>query len=69
MASASLSLQARRRSALGDVVQLARDLASYNDNNRFGAQLQMSFNFDEYLAEMEQPTEYPAEPPDEDGEA
>ena len=62
------SLQSRRRAALGDVAQLARDLSSYNENNRYGAQLTMSFNFDEDLAEMEQPTEYPEDgPEDEEG--
>ena len=53
------SLAARRRSALGDVVQLSTDLASYNDNNAFGVAIQMSFNFDEDLAEMAHPEEYP----------
>ena len=55
------SLATRRRSALGDVVQLATDLASYNENNRFGAQLEMSFNFDEDLAELAHPEDYPEE--------
>lgn len=58
------SLQARRRMALGDVQQLATDLSSYNDNNHYGAQLEMSFNFDEDLAEMEHPTDYPEDPED-----
>jgi hypothetical protein len=62
------SLQARRRSALSDVVQLKNDLDSYNDNNGYGAELQMSFNFDEDLAELEHPTDYP-EAPEEDSEA
>ena len=53
------SLAARRRSALGDVVQLNTDLQSYNDNNRYGVEIQMSFNFDEDLAEMSHPDEYP----------
>ena len=57
-----MSLQSRRRSALGDVVQLKRDQDSYNDNNQFGAQIQMSFNFDEDLAEMEHPTEFDDNP-------
>jgi len=60
------SLQARRRASLGDVQQLATDLASYNDNNQFGAKLEMSFNFDADLAEMSQPTEWIDEPPEED---
>ena len=56
------SLQARRRSALEDVSQLDRDRQSYNDNNKYSAQIEMSYNFDEDLAEMEHPTEYPEEP-------
>lgn len=55
------SAAARRRSSLGDVIQLATDLASYNDNNTHGAQIDMSFNFDEDLAEREHPTEYPGD--------
>jgi hypothetical protein len=56
------SLQARRKQAFGDVVQLDTDRRSYNDNNLFSACLDMSFNFDEDLAEMHMPTEYPEEP-------
>jgi hypothetical protein len=63
-----LSLQQRRRGALGEVVQTKIDMDSYNDNNRFGAHLEMSFNFDEDLAELEQPAEYPEEPPEENEE-
>ncbi len=55
------SLATRRRAALGDVVQLNTDLSSYNDNNPYGANLEMSFNFDEDLADMEQPEDYPEE--------
>jgi hypothetical protein len=53
------SLQARRRQALGDVIQLDMDRLSYNDNNLFGANLDMSYHFDEDLAELQMPTEYP----------
>jgi hypothetical protein len=56
------SLQSRRRSALGDVIQLDRDLASFNENNAWGAALQMSFNFDEDLEELKHPIDYPEEP-------
>lgn len=59
------SFQARRRQALGDVSQCNLDLLSFNDNNKYGAKLEMSFNFDADLAEMSQPTEYPEEAPDE----
>lgn len=56
------SLQARRHQALGDVVQLDTDRQSYNDNNLFGANIEMSYNFDEDLAERNMPTDYPEEP-------
>lgn len=55
------SAAARRRSALGDVVQLHTDVSSYNDNNPYGASIQMSFNFDEDIAELGHPEEYPEE--------
>ena len=61
-----ISLQSRRRSALGDILQLDTDRNSYNDNNKYGAQLEMSYNFDEDLAEMSNPTEYPEHPEDDD---
>ncbi|SFI15535.1 hypothetical protein [Planctomicrobium piriforme] len=57
-----MSLQHRRRSALGDIIQLNLDRRSYNDNNPYGAEIQMSFNFDEDLEELEHPTEYPDAP-------
>jgi hypothetical protein len=53
------SLQSRRRQALGDVVQLDTDRRSYNENNLFGGSIDMSYNFDEDLAELQMPTEYP----------
>jgi hypothetical protein len=62
------SLQARRRQSLGDVIQLDTDRKSYNDNNLFGACIEMSYNFDEDLAERNMPTEYPEEPPEEPGD-
>lgn len=58
----ALSAQHRRRAGLGYIVQLHRDLESWNDNNPYGAKIQMSFNFDEDLAELEHPTEYPDGP-------
>lgn len=60
------SLQARRRQTLGDVIQLDTDRQSYNDNNLFGGHIDMSYNFDEDLAERNMPTEYPEEPPDDE---
>lgn len=62
------SSQARRRMALGDVVQLSTDLASWNDNNKFGQQIEMSFNFDEDIEELAHPTVYPGDEEDEDAE-
>ncbi|HKQ48415.1 MAG TPA: hypothetical protein VJZ71_10130 [Phycisphaerae bacterium] len=59
------SAQARRRMALGDVSQLNTDISSFNDNNKYGAHIDMSFNFDEDLAEMEHPTVYPGDEEDE----
>jgi hypothetical protein len=63
-----LSLQQRRRGILGDVSQLKTDMDSYNDNNNPDAPIQMSFNFDEDLAELAEPGTYPEGPPPE-GEA
>lgn len=60
------ALQARRRQAFGDIVQLDTDRLSYNDNNLFGAQIDMSYNFDEDLAELRMPTDYP-DAPESDG--
>ena len=61
----SRSLQRRRRAALGDIIQLDKDRRSYNENNPYGAEIQMSFNFDEDLLELDQPEEYPDAPEEE----
>ncbi len=53
-----LSLQQRRGYIVGDCKQLKTDLDSYNQNNRHGAQIQLSFNFTEDLEELDMPTEY-----------
>lgn len=58
------SAQARRKMALGDVVQLKKDVGSWNDNNKLGGHIQMSFNFDEDLAELAHPTVYPGDEED-----
>jgi hypothetical protein len=58
------SAQARRRMALDDVSQLATDVASFNDNNKYGAHIDMSYNFDEDLAELSHPTVYPGDEED-----
>jgi len=59
-----LSLGVRREAIYHDVHQLKTDVDSYNDNNRFGATLQMDFNFNVDIEERGFPGEYPAEPPD-----
>ena len=48
-----LSLQQRRRGVLGDLAQLKLDMDSYNENNNPepGRPIQLSFNFEEDLAE------------------
>ena len=53
-----LSFGARRRQIQGDVRQLKIDADSYNDNNQFGASIQLGFNFEKDLEELEQKTEY-----------
>ncbi len=57
-----LAFQQRRRSILGDCRQLHVDVDSYNDNNKFGAQVQMSFDFEPDIAELNESTEYPGLP-------
>ena len=42
--------------------ELDLDRKSYNDNNPYGAQILMSFNFDEDLDELENPPDYPEGP-------
>jgi hypothetical protein len=59
-----LSFAVRRRGIFDDVRQLKTDLDSYNQNNHFGASLQMDFNFNVDLQEQSFPVEYPTEPPD-----
>lgn len=62
-----ISYQQRRTSVVGVCAQLKTDVDSYNDNNRFGAQISMDFNIDADLQEMEMPKEYPDKRPE--GEA
>ena len=59
-----LSFQQRRRSIGSDVRQLKTDMDSYNDNNKRGASIQLSFNFDEDLAEEAHSGEYDDTPPE-----
>ena len=53
-----LSLQQRRMYVLSDCKQLKTDLDSYNQNNRHGAEIQLSFDFTEDFEELDMPTEY-----------
>ncbi len=52
--------QLLRRQICGDCRQLKTDVDSYNDNNDYGARIQMLFDFTDDLAESEQPAEYVA---------
>jgi len=61
-----LSLGVRREGIFNDVFQLDTDRSSYNDNNVFGATLQMDFNFNLDLEERRLPGEYPPDLPDDD---
>jgi hypothetical protein len=58
-----IALQQRRKGILGDNKQLKTDQDSYNDNNKYGATIQLSFNYEQDLADMEHGEEYK---PDED---
>jgi hypothetical protein len=62
-----IALQQRRKGILGDNRQLKIDQDSYNDNNKYGAQIQLSFDYTADLLEMEHASEYDPElPPDDD---
>jgi hypothetical protein len=52
------ALQQRRMQIVGDCKQLKTDANSFNDNHPSGKKIQLVFNFEDDLAEMEQPTEY-----------
>jgi hypothetical protein len=52
------ALQQRRMQIVGDCKQLKNDGDSFNDNHPSGKKIQLIFNFEDDLAEMEQPTEY-----------
>lgn len=60
------SIGSRRLGILADVRQTKRDLDSWNDNNRWGKQLEFSFDFNKDLVEDKQPTTYPDEKPEND---
>ncbi len=57
-----ISLQQRRKAILGDNRQLKTDTDSYNDNNPYGANLQLSFNYEADLEELEHGGEYNPDP-------
>jgi len=63
-----ISFQQRRKAILGDNWQLKTDQDSYNDNNKYGAQIQLSFDYTNDLLEMEHDSEYDPDLPDEDEE-
>jgi hypothetical protein len=56
---AEMAFQYGRKLTLDDCRQLKLGVDSYNENNPHGAYIEMSFDFSDDLAEMEQPTEYP----------
>jgi hypothetical protein len=58
------SLQDRRRGIFADVRQVNVDRESWNENNQYGGQLDMDFNFNLDLAESKKPTSYPDEKPE-----
>ena len=54
---------------MADVVQMHFDWESYNDNNELGETLEpLDVNFEKDIAEMSEPTSYPTDPLDEDGD-
>jgi hypothetical protein len=59
-----LSLQQRRMYITGDCRHLKTDLDSFNDNNQYGVQLEIGFDFTEDLLELEMPKEYPDKKPE-----
>ncbi len=62
------ALQLRRGQVLGDCSRLKTDMDSYNDNFNKGPAVDMLFDFTDDLAELEQSSEYPTAPPEEDDE-
>jgi hypothetical protein len=62
-----VSLQQRRGGVLADCAQLKRDTDSFNENNKNGAHIEVSYDFTEDLFELEAPEEYPGSP-DRDGD-
>jgi len=56
---AEMALQYGRKLIVGDCKQLKTSVDSYNDNNKHGHYVEVSFNFAEDMEESEQPTVYP----------
>ena len=56
---AEMALQYGRKLIVGDCKQLKTSVDSYNDNNKAGKYIEMSFSFSEDMEESEQPTSYP----------
>jgi hypothetical protein len=54
------AFQQRRRIILNDCHQLKTDVDSYNENWNQGNPLQMSWDFEDDLVELDLPTDYPA---------
>jgi hypothetical protein len=54
----ALAFQQRRMQIVGDCKQLKTDMESFNDNHPSGKNIQMIFNFEDDLTEMDMPTEY-----------
>ena len=54
------ALQLRRQQIVGDCSQLKKDQDSFNDNNMHGATIQLSFNFEKDIIEMETVEDYGA---------
>jgi len=54
------ALQLRRQQIVGDCSQLKKDQDSFNDNNSYGAKIQLNFNFEKDLEEMETLEDYSA---------
>jgi hypothetical protein len=63
-----LSLQQRRQGILADCRQHRIDFDSYNDNNKFKAELSLfDYDFNKDLEELSLPTHYPNEKPEDKG--
>jgi hypothetical protein len=53
-----MSVGSARKQVQGDVRELKLVVDSYNDNNPFGATIQLSLNFEKDMEELEHDTEY-----------